>query len=208
MKLKVENLGCERNEKQLFSGMSFELEQGDLIQIDGSNGSGKTTLLRMVSGLLPIDEGMIYWNGHPMHKNRQEYMAELSFVGHKNGIKDELTVVENLNMDRTLSGKPSAVTVASALQRLGIAHCQQQLCRQLSAGQRQRVSLSRLLISDTRLWVLDEPLTALDHNAQEIVRDMIVEHVESGGMALVTSHQSIEWRWHAQRTVRLGEDNG
>lgn len=206
MKLKVENLGCERNDKQLFSGMTFGLEPGELIQVDGSNGSGKTTLLRMISGLMPIDEGMIYWNDSPIQKNRSEFMGELSFVGHKNGIKDELTAGENLKMDRTLTGRPSGVSVADALGRLGIAHCEHQLCRHLSAGQRQRVSLSRLLISATRLWVLDEPLTALDRDAQEIVRDLLVEHMESGGMALVTSHQSIEWRWHAQRTVRLGAD--
>lgn len=205
MKLKVENLGCERNEKQLFSGMSFELDDGEMIQVDGSNGSGKTTLLRMVSGLLPIDEGMIYWNDRPVHKNRSEYMTELTFVGHKNGIKDELTAGENLDMDRALTGRPSSATVNGALERLGIPQCQHQLCRHMSAGQRQRVSLSRLLISSTRLWVLDEPLTALDRNAQGIVRDLLVEHMESGGMALITSHQSMDWRWHSQRTIRLGE---
>lgn len=188
----------------MFSGMNFELGTGELIQIDGSNGSGKTTLLRMVSGLLPIDEGVIYWNDRPIHKNRSEFMSELSFVGHKNGIKDELTAGENLEMDRTLTAKPSTVPVTGALKRLGIGHCEHQLCRQMSAGQRQRVSLSRLLISATRLWVLDEPLTALDRDAQGIVRDMLVGHMESGGMALITSHQSMDWRWHAQRTVKLG----
>ena len=205
--MKVENLGCERNDKQLFCGMDFELEPGELIQVDGSNGSGKTTLLRMVSGLLPIDEGMIYWNERPIHKDRSEFMAELSFVGHKNGIKDELTAGENLKMDRMLTAKPSGVSVPDALERLGIAHCEHQLCRHMSAGQRQRVSLSRLLISATRLWVLDEPLTALDRSAQGIVRDLLVEHLASGGMALITSHQTMEWRWQAQRTVTLGDVN-
>lgn len=208
MKLKVENLGCERNERRLFSGMNFQLERGELIQIDGSNGSGKTTLLRMVSGLMPIDEGTIFWNNRPIQKNRADYMYEISFVGHKNGIKDELTAEENLAMDRTLTGQPSGVSETQALGRLGIAHCRQQLCRHLSAGQRQRVSLARLLISAARLWVLDEPLTALDRDAQGIVRDLLAEHMTSGGMALITSHQDMEWRWHAQRTVRLGESRG
>ena len=208
MNLKVESLGCQRNEKQLFSGMSFQLEPGEMIQVDGSNGSGKTTLLRMVSGLLPIDEGTVYWNDISIHKNREDYMSDLLFVGHKNGIKDELTAEENLRMDRSLTGQPSGVSASEALKRLGIEHCQHQLCRHLSAGQRQRVSLARLLISDAGLWVLDEPLTALDRGAQGVVRDLLLEHMRSGGMTLITSHQSMEWGWHAQRTVRIGPGTG
>lgn len=208
MKLKVENLGCERNEKQLFFGINFDLQTGELIRVDGSNGSGKTTMLRMVSGLLPIEEGMIYWNDGPIHKNREEYMSSMTFVGHKNGIKDELTAGENLAMDRSLALNPSTVTIAEALERLGIPQCQHQLCRELSAGQRQRVSLARLLVSSTRLWVLDEPLTALDRNAQAFVRDLIIEHLENSGMVLITSHQHIEWRWDSQSTVRIGDNPG
>ena len=205
MHLNVENLGCERNDKQLFSGVAFGLRSGELIQVDGSNGSGKTTMLRMVSGLLPIEEGMIYWNDIPIHKNRVEYMSSMTFVGHKNGIKDELTAGENLDLDRSLSLSPSAVSNTEALERLGIPQCQHQLCRHLSAGQRQRVSLARLLITSARLWVLDEPLTALDRNAQGLIRELIIDHLKAGGMSLITSHQHIEWRWEAQSSVRIGD---
>ena len=161
-------------------------------------------MLRIVSGLLPIEEGMIYWNDRPLYKNRGEYVSNMTFVGHKKGIKDELTAGENLGLDRGLSLNPSTVSIAEALERLRIPQCEHQLCRQLSAGQRQRVSLARLLITSTRLWILDEPLTALDRNAQGLIRDLIVEHLESGGMALITSHQHIEWNWEAQSSVRIG----
>ena len=205
MKLKVENLGCERNDRYLFSGLNFELAPGELIRVDGANGSGKTTLLRMASGLLPVDEGIVYWGDRPIQKNRADYMSELLFVGHKNGIKDELTAEENLRIDHSLAGGQSGVSYALALDRLDIARCRHQLCRQLSAGQRQRVALARLLISVVRLWVLDEPLTALDRSAQNIVRDMLEEHVGAGGMALITSHQDLDWQGRTQRTIRLGD---
>ena len=205
MKLKVENLGCERNDRYLFSGLSFELARGELIRVDGANGSGKTTLLRMVSGLLPVVEGTVCWGDRPIQKNRTDYMSELVFVGHKNGIKDELTAEENLRIDQSLVGGQSGVSYTQALQRLGITQCQHQLCRQLSAGQRQRVALARLLISTVRLWVLDEPLTALDRSAQSIVRDLLEEHVGAGGMALITSHQDMDWQGSSQRTIRLND---
>ncbi|MDA9982448.1 cytochrome c biogenesis heme-transporting ATPase CcmA [Gammaproteobacteria bacterium] len=205
MKLKVENLGCERNDRYLFSGLNFELASGELIRVDGANGSGKTTLLRMASGLLPVDEGIVCWGDRPIQKNRADYMSELLFVGHKTGIKDELTAEENLRIDHSLAGGQSGVSYESALDRLDIAQCRHQLCRQLSAGQRQRVALARLLISVVRLWVLDEPLTALDRSAQNIVRDMLEEHVGAGGMALITSHQDLDWQGRTQRTIRLGD---
>ena len=205
MKLRVENLGCERNDLYLFSGLNFELAPGELIRVDGANGSGKTTLLRMASGLLPVDEGIVFWGDRPIQKNRADYMSELLFVGHKNGIKDELTAEENLRIDHSLAGGQSGVSYALALDRLDIARCRHQLCRQLSAGQRQRVALARLLISVVRLWVLDEPLTALDRSAQNIVRDMLEEHVGAGGMVLITSHQDLDWQGCTQRKIRLGD---
>ena len=127
------------------------------------------------------------------------------FVGHKNGIKDELTAQENLDIDALMAGSRSACSVADALQRLGIPECRRQLCRELSAGQRQRVALARLLIASARLWVLDEPLTALDRAAQDTVRDLLSEHVDNGGMALITSHQKIDWAGQAERTIRIGD---
>lgn len=202
--LKVENLSCERNDRSLFSGLSFDLKSGDLIQVDGPNGSGKTTLLRTVCGLLPPDEGTIYWCGTPIHRNRFDYLSELVFVGHKHGIKDELTAKENLDMDGLLAGHRSKFSTDQALQEFGVDGCRDQLCRQLSAGQRQRVALARLLVSIGKFWVLDEPLTALDRAAQNTVRDLLSQHVDNGGMVLITSHQTMDWGGMTRKTIRLG----
>ena len=204
MSLKVENLACERNEQTLFTGLSFTLEPGELLQIDGANGSGKTTLLRTVCGLVPADEGSVYWQDRPIQQSRSDYFSQLVFIGHKQGIKDELTAAENLHIDRVLAAQRSVLSPREALGRLGIDECRDQLCRQLSAGQRQRVALARLLVSVARFWVLDEPLTALDQEAQETVRDLVYQHVESGGMVMITSHQNTDWGVPACKTVRLG----
>ena len=201
----MENISCERNDRLLFSGLSFHLVPGQLIQVDGPNGSGKTTLLRTVCGLLPLDQGAIYWCGEPIRKNRSDYLAELVFVGHKNGIKDDLTAEENLRIDQMLCARQSTVSIREALQLLRIGECRERLCREMSAGQRQRVALARLLVSAARLWVLDEPLTALDHSAQHVVRDMLADHVDRGGMALITSHQRLDWKGRIHQTVRIGD---
>ena len=202
--LKVENLACERNDHMLFSGLSFDLNRGELVRIDGSNGSGKTTLLRTVCGLLPPDEGNVYWCDCPIREDRAGYFEELVFVGHKHGIKDELTSEENLDMDRALNGHRPGLSSHQAMERLGLNACAGQPCRQLSAGQRQRLALARLLVTDACLWVLDEPLTALDRETQSIVRDLLLGHLGNGGMALVTSHQELNCEDHTQRTIRLG----
>lgn len=202
--LTVENLGCERNDQWLFSNLSFELAPGQLLQIDGVNGSGKTTLLRTVCGLLPADQGNVYWCGQPIRQNRYEYFSQLVFVGHKQGVKDELTAEENLHIDQVLAAKPGGLSAREALRRLGIEECGDQLCRQLSAGQRQRVALARLLISFARFWVLDEPLTALDQDAQQTVVDLVTRHIDTGGMVMITSHQKIDWGGQPYSTIRLG----
>ena len=204
MMLKVERLGCERNDRTLFSGLSFDLKPGELIQVDGSNGSGKTTLLRTICGLLPADEGTVYWCGEPIHKNRFDYLSQLIFVGHKHGVKDELTAKENLDIDQLLAGQRSPISADQALIRLGIEECRDQLCRQLSAGQRQRVALARLLVSVGKLWVLDEPLTALDQTAQNTVRNLLSNHLDDGGMVVITSHQKLDWGGLLKKTIRLG----
>ena len=202
--LKVERLGCERNDRTLFSGLSFDLKPGELIQVDGPNGSGKTTLLRTICGLLPADEGKVYWCGEPIQKIRFDYLSQLIFVGHKHGIKDELTAEENLCIDQLLGGQRSSMSADKALTRLGIEECKDQLCRQLSAGQRQRVALARLLVSVGKLWVLDEPLTALDQAAQNTVRDLLSNHLDDGGMVVITSHQKLDWGGLSKKTIRLG----
>lgn len=199
-------LACERNDRVLFAGLDFRVNAGELLQIDGPNGSGKTTLLRLVCGIALADDGEVLWCGRPIDKVRTDYFSHMAYVGHKPGIKDELTPIENLEMDRSLAGGRSAVSPHEALERLQLRDHDDVPCRTLSAGQRRRVALARLLVVRAQLWVLDEPLTSLDRNGQNLMRDLLVEHAQMGGMALFTTHHAFEWAEHPVTTIRLGRD--
>ncbi|MDH3638347.1 MAG: cytochrome c biogenesis heme-transporting ATPase CcmA [Gammaproteobacteria bacterium] len=202
--LKGAGLGCERNDQLLFSDLEFRLGPGELLQVDGPNGSGKTTLLRILCGLLPPDEGEVFWCGTAIRKIRTEYFANLLFVGHKLGIKDELTPVENLRIDRALRGSQCQVTPREALKSMGIVDHQDVPCRFLSAGQRRRVALARLLVSQAQLWILDEPLTALDKHGQKMMRDILIEHAGRGGMSVFTTHLTFDFGQYPISTISLG----
>ncbi len=202
--LKAAGLVCERNDQLLFSDLEFRLEAGELLQVDGPNGSGKTTLLRILCGLLPPDDGEVFWCGAAIRKIKTEFFANLIFVGHKLGIKDELTPVENLRIDRALRGSRGLVPPREALRAMGIADHQDVPCRFLSAGQRRRVALSRLLVSRAQLWVLDEPLTALDKRGQQMIRDTLIEHASRGGMTVFTTHLTFDFGQYPISTISLG----
>jgi len=189
-RLSVRNLACSRNDRELFADLSFELEAGGLVQIVGTNGSGKTTLLRCLCGLFTAENGEVLWNGAPIEQQRAEYLMSLSYVGHKAGIKDDLTPVENLHMDAVLAGNHNGIDPRTALAQVGIERVGNVPCRALSMGQRRRVALARLLVTHNQLWVLDEPLAALDHAGQEMVADLLQAHSKQGGMVVFSSHQS------------------
>ena len=186
------DLTCSRNDTQLLSDLSFELRAGDLVQVAGANGSGKTTLLRCLAGLFVADHGEVLWNGSPINKVRAGYASALRFVGHKTGIKHDMTPVENLALEAKLSGNSNGVTPQAALQRLGIKRTEALPCRALSMGQQRRVALARLLLSSAQLWILDEPLASLDTAGQELVNELLQEHAKAGGMAVFSSHHGLE----------------
>ena len=180
--LRVSNLGCERDQRVLFSDLSFTANAGDLIQIIGPNGAGKTTLLRILCGLYQIFDGQVHW--------RLE-TAPL-FLGHKPGVKDLLSVAENLRWACRLQGQDvSAVKLHEVLQRLGLDGYQDIACGHLSEGQRKRVNLARLFLLSNPVWLLDEPFGAIDAQGVECLEAHISRHVESGGLVLLTSHQRI-----------------
>ena len=191
-RLSARDLNCSRNDTELFSGLSFELQPGELLQIAGANGSGKTTLLRCLSGLFAADHGEVLWNGSPISKVRAEYAMALRFVGHKTGIKHDLTPVENLDLEVNLSGNSNGIAPRAALQRLGVERTEALPCRALSMGQQRRVALARLLLSSAQLWILDEPLASLDSAGQELVNELLQEHAQAGGMAVFSSHHGLE----------------
>lgn len=202
--LEIRNLQCVRGDHRLFTGLSFSLSGGELLRLRGSNGSGKTSLLRTVCGLLEPTEGDVCWQGDNIRQQRDEYHAALTYVGHHNGVKAELTAVENLRISCRLRGQSiDDDRIYEALEQIGLGGREDLPTQVLSQGQKRRVALARLLFSDTPLWVLDEPFTALDAAAVERLCGVIGGHLQKGGMAIVTTHQEVTIQAGTVREVNL-----
>ncbi|MDR2195131.1 MAG: cytochrome c biogenesis heme-transporting ATPase CcmA [Gallionellaceae bacterium] len=191
--LEVNDLACSRGDHRLFSGLSFSLSAGELMRIEGVNGSGKTSLLRALCGFLMPDAGTIRWRGEDIRAQREEYHAELVYLGHLNAIKDDLDARENLRINAGMAGiRLDGKEAVAALRRMGLRGRETLPMKVLSQGQRRRVALARLLVGDAPLWILDEPLTALDVGAVGLMQELIGEHLARGGMAIYTTHQPLE----------------
>lgn len=202
--LEANALECVRGERRLFQSLSFSLAPGEALEVSGPNGSGKTSLLRMVCGLLPPAAGEILWQGENISALKEEYLSKLAYLGHTNGVKAELSARENLRIAGGLAGvHPSAERIGTALDRLGLSDSGARPLKTFSQGQQRRVALARLLISNKALWVLDEPLTALDSAAVRLVQAVIGEHLEKGGMAILTTHQPLELRDGKTKQIHL-----
>ena len=197
-------LTCIRDDRCLFSELSFSLSPGQLVQVDGPNGSGKTSLLRLACGLSIPESGTIKWNGEDIQQNRSRFMANIAYVGHVHGVNSELTALENLHTDWILTQRPMQTTPMRALQKVGLAGFEDIPCRMLSAGQCRRVGLARLLISAATLWILDEPLTSIDQSGRTEIENLLKEYLSQGGMVLLTSHQKIEISTHHSVSIQLG----
>ena len=192
MTLSVQQLQCSRGDLVVFQGLSFTLEAGKLLWVEGKNGSGKTTLLRTVCGLFLADEGEVQWHGQLTKKIPEEYYRQLLYIGHQNALKVDLTALENLQLLCRLAGQDvSEADIENALFEMGLAGYEDVAVRQMSQGQQRRVALSRLLLTDASLWVLDEPFVALDVAAVELLQSIIVKQVEEGGMVMLTTHQAV-----------------
>lgn len=191
--LEVSKLACSRGDHRLFSDLSFVLHPGQLMQVQGENGRGKTTLLRTLCGFLQPDAGEINWNGEAAHELGEAYLAEVLYLGHLNAIKDELSGLENLQITSSLSGRVLGEREAlDALRRMGLRGRERLPCKVLSQGQRRRVALARMLVSEAKFWVLDEPLAALDVAAVALIQDVIGAHLAKGGMVMFTTHQPLQ----------------
>ncbi len=205
MTLQVNNLQCIRGDRELFTGLSFELEERQLLMLEGANGSGKTTLLRTLCGLYLQEQGEILWNGQPIRALDEAYRKELLYLGHYNAIKSDLTALENLRINALLAGeKIHHDQLMQALDTIGLFAFEDFPARQLSQGQKRRVALARLLLSKAKLWILDEPFVALDVAAVELLQKIIAEHVDNGGMAIITTHQEVPLTQGAVKRLRLG----
>ena len=188
--LKVKNLACLRNEQVLFSDLNLSLSPENVLFLQGENGSGKTSLLRILCGFRLADEGDITW-GNQAVSSIPEYSQNISYVGHKNGIKDELTVEENLNLMRSMA-TASDIETESVLKQIGLFKQADVLSRQLSAGQKRKLALARLMMTNNSFWILDEPFTSLDKASVGFFESLIKQHIKRGGMLILTSHHDID----------------
>ncbi|MDD7805570.1 MAG: cytochrome c biogenesis heme-transporting ATPase CcmA [Endozoicomonas sp. (ex Botrylloides leachii)] len=189
--LKIVSLGCERDDSVLFEKVSFLLSPGDTLHIQGHNGVGKTTLLRSIAGLFHNYQGDIFWADRLLQKNYVDFCLNSYFLGHRPALKGELTPTENMRLSHQLSGRSLAIKIEDALDQANLRGYEHTPCYQLSSGQRQRVSLSGLLMSNACLWILDEPFTAIDADGVQWVEGLIEAHAQQGGMTIVTSHQPL-----------------
>ncbi len=201
--LQVAALECVRGDRLLFQDLNFRLDAGELLHIEGANGCGKTSLLRILSGLGQPEEGEIFWKGRPVREVRHEFLQDLAYLGHHPGIKGELTPLENLRLVTRLYRTREDVEIEDILSAAGLGAHLEAPTRALSAGQRQRIALSRLLVQQASLWILDEPFTSLDVHGVAWVQSLLDRHLQNGGLVVLTSHQKVNTRCPV-RTLKLG----
>ena len=188
--LEVRQLSCARGERTLFSHISFSLNPGEWLHVQGGNGAGKTSLLRQLVGLAARESGDILWDGQSTHS--ADFRADVLYLGHHAAVKEDLSPLENLGLANALDGLAIDHDGAlRALARLGLRGREHLPVRVLSAGQKRRVLVARLLVRPVRLWVLDETFNALDADAADLLGNLVSEHLGSGGMAVLTSHQPL-----------------
>ncbi len=195
------DVACRRGERLVFRGLAFALEAGDALVLTGANGSGKSSLLRLMAGLLPAHAGSLRWAGEPIARDPAAHRARLHLIGHQDAVKPVLTVLETAAFWGALRGAAGAA--AAALERLGLCHLADAPCRLLSAGQKKRLSLARLLASPAPLWLLDEPTTGLDEAATRNLEAIMSEHRAAGGIVVAATH--IPLALAGARTLSLAE---
>ena len=201
--LEVKDLTVKRGEHALFDHLSFSIAEGELLQLQGDNGSGKTTLLRALCTLIPVDNGTVLWRGEALPGARESYFEGMCFAGHSDGLKGDLTALENLQC--SLTEHPASIDdCLKALDSTGLAERAHLPCRVLSAGQKRRVVLARLLVSNATLWILDEPLTALDAEGRALVGRLIETKVAGGGSVIYSTHQPLAISDRPITTLHIG----
>lgn len=202
--LTARGLTCLRGDRLLFKNIAFELNAGGLMYVLGENGSGKSSLLRLLCGLLTPEEGAVFWHGKSINQDAEIYQADLTYIGHLNGLKDDLTALENLQFSARLAGNMVDNVVAlNALTAIGVARCANLPVGVLSQGQKRRVALARLWLTRSKLWILDEPFAALDTPSVEVLAAQLSAHMANGGMTIITTHQDVAIQAQSTRTLRL-----
>ena len=202
--LRVSHLSCSRGNKPLFADVSFALQAGQALHLEGDNGVGKTSLLRIICGLSSADAGEVCWHEQVIQKNATAFRSSLFYLGHGLSLKEELTALENLMSDAAVSGRQlSEAQALVALARMGLRGREHLPLRVMSQGQKRRTALARLLASQAPLWVLDEPFVALDAQALDLLCGVLANHVAAGGLLLFTSHQKVHLQTTAGQAMQV-----
>jgi len=193
--LDVINLECARGDRPLFSGISFSVRNGEIFHIRGRNGAGKTSLLRILCGLSTPAQGEIRWQDVPIRKLGEEYPRHLVYVGHLNGVQGELNAREHLRFLAGLNNRPPGAVLTTlieqTLERLELTAVADLPVKFLSQGQKRRLALARLLLLKKNLWILDEPYTTLDAYSIALIEALLDEHLITGGLVVMASHQEL-----------------
>jgi heme exporter protein A len=202
--LSVQGVHLWRGDRHVLRGVSFEGNAGKCVLLTGRNGAGKTTLIRAIAGLLDPEEGQVFWRGAPARTQRDDFHAELAYLGHEPPLKGDLSARENLKYSIGIRRSVTALEIDAALTRTGAGAFADRAVRMLSAGQRRRVALAGVLLSNAVLWLLDEPTTNLDAEGQQLVRDLIAEHLSSSGLVVAAVHHSLPLPSEQLVTLELG----
>ncbi len=189
--LAVDDIHVWRGDRHVLKGVSLRLGPGELLHVWGPNGAGKSTLLRVIAGLLRPEQGAVRWAGTAIADDPAAYHAALAYASHEPALKGDLTALENLRFSVGLKRPVAVAELRAALARAGVAACADLPARVLSAGQRRRVALARVLANSAALWLLDEPYTNLDASGAELLSRLLEQHLDDGGSALIVAHQTL-----------------
>ena len=204
MLLQTRNLSCMRNDRLLFEHLDIELEAGQMLIVEGPNGCGKTSLLRILTGLRLADGGEVLWRGEPIDRLAGDYFEQVNYVGHHDGVKHELSCLENLRLARAM-GVPSQQNLDDVLEKVNLYAYGETEVGSLSAGQKRRLALARLLATDALLWILDEPFTSLDKASMALFSELFEQHLQRQGVIVMTSHHDISLPAQSLQRLKMGD---
>lgn len=201
--LQTRDLCCMRNDRLLFEHLDIRLESGQILVVEGPNGCGKTSLLRILTGLRLADAGDVLWREQPIDRLAGDYFEQVNYVGHHDGVKHELSCLENLRLARAM-GVPSSRDLDDVLEQVNLYAYGETEAGSMSAGQKRRLALARLLATDAPLWILDEPFTSLDKASMALFAGMFERHLENQGVIVMTSHHDISMPAQSVQRLQLG----
>lgn len=188
------SLECIRDDRVLFDDLCFTINPGEALVLEGRNGSGKTSLLRIICGIRLPESGQVLWEGEDIFRLGPEFNEFTAYLGHKDGSKLDLTPLENLRIAQGLGKARDDITLEEALDQVGLFGFEDIPTRNLSAGQQRRLAIARLLVTDAKLWILDEPFTSLDRKGIEQMERLFEGHLQRGGMAAMTTHHRVGFK--------------